>query len=196
MHDTVQLTRCGLADEDVSPLFLGVFPADKVPIFFPSKNWCLVANTDPSYKGGQHWVAFGHKWGENLYFDSYGKKPSSHWKPWARFDKWKQDSRDLQQMTSDVCGDWCLYWCIALARAPSDAKLSKLMHKFSEQDRETNDRHVFTVIHSRFPRILNSTKHFIGLDKLINDKLKSLIYPECLLTSQGCKKRTCIARCF
>lgn len=192
MHDTAQLIRCCLADEDISPLFIGVFAADKIPIFFPVKDWCLIANTDPSSKGGRHWVSFGRRWGDNFYFDSYGKKPSSYWPNWARFDKWHKDLRDIQQMTSDVCGDWCLYWCLGLSRAPSENKLFKLMQKFSERDLETNDEHVYTVIHSRFPRILNSTKHFISLDNLINDRLKSLAYPECLLTSQCCKKRNCL----
>lgn len=58
MHDTNQLMRCGLADEDISPLFLGVFPADKLPFFFPLKNWIFIANTDPSGQPGKHWVSF------------------------------------------------------------------------------------------------------------------------------------------
>ena len=104
--------KCGLSVEDISPLFLGVFPAIQVPIFFPIKDWCLIANTDPSGKGGQHWIAFGSRWGEKFYFDSSGKKPSTYQPFRSRFDKWNRDDRDLQQTTSDVCGDWCLYWCI------------------------------------------------------------------------------------
>jgi len=46
MHDTQQLLKCGLIDEDISTLFLGVFPVDQIPLFFPTRDWCLIANTD------------------------------------------------------------------------------------------------------------------------------------------------------
>ena len=75
MHDTQQLMRCGLADDDVSPLFLGVFPADKIPIFFPSKDWCLIGNTDPADKGGQHWIAFGSRWGKFFFLILMERNP-------------------------------------------------------------------------------------------------------------------------
>lgn len=190
MHDTNQLIRCGLADEDLSPLFLGVFPADKLPIFFPLKNWIFIANTDPSGKPGKHWVAFGHKWNKDFFFDSYGKKPSYYQTIWARFDAWERDERDLQQLISDVCGDWCLYWCMAFVRVPTEHKLKIFMKKFSEYELEANDMHVFRVVHSRFPRILKSTKHFIKLDSLIEKRLRSFFYPECLLECQSCNARS------
>lgn len=61
MHDTHQLMKCGLADEDISPLFLGVFPADQIPMFFAVRDWCLIAYTDPASKRGQHWIALGSR---------------------------------------------------------------------------------------------------------------------------------------
>ena len=69
MHDTRQLIKCGVADKDISPLFLGVFPADRIPLFFPVRDWCLIAiaNTDPANKGGQHWIALGSRWSENFF---------------------------------------------------------------------------------------------------------------------------------
>ena len=63
------------------------------------------------------------------------------------------------------------------------------MKKFSDRDKEINDKHVFRVIHSRFPRILNSTKHFINLDTLIKEKLRTFAHPECLSNRQICKGR-------
>lgn len=104
-------------------------------------------------------------------------------------DSWTRSKQDVQQLVSDVCGDWCLYWCIAFSRATSENRLSNFMEKFSDQDKELNDRHVFRIIHSRFPRILNSTKHFINLDSLIREKLKIFAHPECLLNRQTCRNR-------
>lgn len=57
------------------------------------------------------------------------------------------------------------------------------MQKFSD-DNEMNDKHVVRVMHSRFPRILNSTKHVNLLDIILQRRLKSIAYPQCLLNNQ------------
>lgn len=191
MHDTGQLMKCGLADEEISPLFLGVFPADEIPMFFPHKDWCLIANTDPASKKGKHWISLGYHWNTFFFFDSYGKQPSTYRADWARFNKWFQHGRDLQQMISDVCGDWCLYWNLCLARSPSKQRLEKWMNMFSEDTKESNDLHVFDKIHSRFPRILNSTKHFITLESIVKKRLDALKCPHYLSCNQVCTKRQC-----
>ena len=188
MHDTHQLIKCGLADEDISPLFLGVFPADRIPLFFPVCDWCLIANTDPADKRGQHWTVLGFWRNENFFFDSYGHEPVSYQPYWSRFNNWSKWDKNLQQLTSDVCGDWCLYWCTGFARVPSKDRLLRFMHKFSD-DAGINDRHVVRVMHSRFPRILNSTKHINSLDVILRNRLKSIMYPQCLLTNQICVSR-------
>lgn len=59
---TNQVSHYACRDKYICPHFVGVFPADvirirqrvgaqKFPIFF-------IANTDPSTKPGEHWVAF------------------------------------------------------------------------------------------------------------------------------------------
>lgn len=180
--------KCRLADEDISPLFLGVFPADQIPKFFPGKDWCLVANTDPADKGGQHWIALGSRWNKNFYFDSYGKKPDVYQSYWSRFVKWTGSEKNLQQTTSDVCGDWCLYWCTSFARVSSEKKLEEFIDKFSDNN-EANDKHVVHVMHTRFPRILNSTKHSNLLDIVLKKRLESIAYPQCLMNNQCCMSR-------
>ena len=188
MHDTQQLLKCGLIDEDISALFLGVFPADQIPLFFPTRDWCLIANTDPAGKDGQHWIAMGFKWRQNFFFDSYGNKPSFYQECWKRFDKWRRWDKDVQQLTSDVCGDWCLYWCSGFARVLTENKLSRFLNKFCDNKME-NDSHVVRVIHSKFPRIMNTTKHSNRLDVILREKLDSIAYPQCLSCNQVCTYR-------
>ena len=55
--------------------FLGVFPADKIPTH-PIADTCFVANTDPHYLPGTHWVAFYISPVKRaFYFDSFGLPP-------------------------------------------------------------------------------------------------------------------------
>ncbi len=57
-------------------LFLGVYACDQLPKKVWFRPACLVANTDPIAKGGEHWVAM---WldEEAEFFDSYGHNPST-----------------------------------------------------------------------------------------------------------------------
>lgn len=57
------------------PNFIGTYPLDLLPTFMPL-NTGLIANTHPSTKSGEHWVAiFKDKQGYCEYFDSYGLPP-------------------------------------------------------------------------------------------------------------------------
>jgi hypothetical protein len=61
--------------------YLGALPADKLPSAehlrrFSATAVCLIANTDPSDRPGQHWVAYYLAPGGELeFFDSFGNDP-------------------------------------------------------------------------------------------------------------------------
>lgn len=56
--------------------FYGVFPSDRLPDHIVDRPAFIVANTDPAYKSGTHWVAFYlPKRGRIEYFDSFGRRP-------------------------------------------------------------------------------------------------------------------------
>ena len=116
-----QLEKCLKSDRYTRPIFHGVFPSDvlqKVKIeSFPC---CLIANTDPSDKSGEHWVAFfidinGH--GE--YFDSYGRRPKlKDFKNFLKFNSkdYRWNSTPLQGPFTTVCGQYCMFYLLHRSR--------------------------------------------------------------------------------
>ena len=94
----------------LSAKFLGVFPADKIPL--PLTKWPagFVANTDPEGEPGQHWVAMYQKspFAQLEYFDSYGYDPSFY--DFNLPDSLTFSDRQLQSPGSDVCGNYCVYF--------------------------------------------------------------------------------------
>lgn len=99
IENTVQKDKCVTRD------FLGVFPSDQLPKI-QTRPCCFIANTDPSTKPGQHWIAmyFGRY---NEYFDSYALEPQED------FRVYKPEivsNHCLQSFDSAVCGEYCIYF--------------------------------------------------------------------------------------
>mgnify|MGYP000084934052 CR=1 FL=1 len=103
--NTYEIERTVANDKCLSKIFLGVFASDQLPkvVEKPSR---LIANTDPSNKPGQHWVALFFS--ENAeYFDSYGMPPL------RAFDIYKpllENRYCLQNSYSTACGEFCIYF--------------------------------------------------------------------------------------
>ena len=168
MHDTEQLKKCCSGDEDIQKTFLNVFAADQIPKTLPEE-FCFIANTDPAHLPGTHWIAVGKKKNHVPYFfDSYGLSPTSYQAGWARFDAWSRSHKNLQQLTSDVCGDYCLYFCKCFTRLRRNVP-ELILKYFSEDDSRSNDETVCEVIHKEYPRFLNSIKHRLGSTKKDKD---------------------------
>ena len=72
--------------------------------------WLFASRTQLRHR--QHWVAVfwldGEAGGE--FFDSYAVKPHLYQSAWQCFDAFQQSPRALQQWTTDVCGDYALYY--------------------------------------------------------------------------------------
>jgi len=90
-------------------LFLGVYPANKLPTISYTP-CCFILNTDPDNKPGRHWIfLYFSKEREMEYFDSYGKKPNNNlitkYIPtivWYNGDKVQHDQ-------TNTCGAHCIY---------------------------------------------------------------------------------------
>ena len=113
--DTLQLERCMRQDKHMERLCLGCFPSDKLPTAHSRIPFGLVANTQPSTKEGEHWVAL---WvgedGYGEYFDSYAQPPL---KTFAQFLNEKALrgwdpvlEEPVQTLFSTVCGQHCIYY--------------------------------------------------------------------------------------
>src|ERR1700754_2261776 len=86
-------------------IFQGTFPRDLLPHYVKKKPAAFVANTDPSNKKGEHWVAIVlNADNTGQYFDSFGLEPLSA--DIYRFlslnapNGWQCNRIPLQQITS------------------------------------------------------------------------------------------------
>ena len=97
-------------------IFKGVFAADKLPKYIPrNKHVCLIANTDPANKPGQHWVAFYYTRSHVFFFDSYGRPPMKpHFHRLMKYRKHQKFFGRRLQGNDFVCGHYCLYFILAM----------------------------------------------------------------------------------
>src|SRR5690242_17440523 len=82
--------------------FLGTFAIDKIPKNMNSP-YSFIANTDPSDKPGQHWVAVRTYRNEISYFDSYGLAP-------VFIFSGSYNTKQVQDCNTKTCGEHCIYF--------------------------------------------------------------------------------------
>ena len=107
--------------------FQGVFSSDNLP----ERPTLLIANTEPANRPGDHWVAISvDRSGNGQYFDSYGRPPSKTFRDYmnrhCRKKTWTYSRKQLQSAASNVCGQYCIVWCLLNSRAAVD--LSRLLY--------------------------------------------------------------------
>lgn len=94
--------------------FLGVFPIDKLPVKLNKKQF-FVANLDPSYKEGSHWICFVRLNNtECEIFDSLGVKIETIL-PYISFNQkltFLYNSTPVQSLSSTLCGKFVITFLI------------------------------------------------------------------------------------
>lgn len=151
MHDTESLRRSCQRDPVISQYFLDVYGTDEVPCraLYPR---CAIVNTDPIALPGQHWVGlFWPAPGQGEFFDSYAIRPQTYDARWQCFAGFEQAARPIQQWTTDVCGDYTLYYLYHRCRG---TPLSTIVRYFSPTDLLYNDTAVVRRMHDLFPSLL------------------------------------------
>lgn len=113
--DSLQIHRILSRDKHTLQFYKGVYPSDQIPIL--GKKSIIVVNIDDSSKLGSHWVTFyKEKDGELEFFDSYGQPPEFYGKNILKYASafptvlW--NSKSFQSPTSNVCGAYCVYFCL------------------------------------------------------------------------------------
>lgn len=116
-----QIQRALMRHRHTRRHFLGVFPSDGLPpiLQYPAS---LVVNLDPHDLPGSHWAAIyidGNK--KATYFDSFGLPPIPTIKLLLRTYSRKNtcSKRVLQELTSNVCGHYCILFILCRSRGRS-----------------------------------------------------------------------------
>ena len=139
--DTTQLDQ-----KITAPGFLGAFPYDKIPPKPDSGVFSVILNTDPEAEPGDHWIALVYKAPYFYFCDSYGRPLrdstfssafSTTVKSFIGKTAHKSNTKFLQQLTSNACGDYCVYFIEELAKT----SFARTMRVFST-NLKSNDRFV------------------------------------------------------
>ena len=158
--------------------FLGVFSAEKIPKRKDIVNYpcCFVANTDPSWLPGTHWVAvFIGKDGLVEYFDSYGRRPMSpKMKAFCGRD-YAFNPNAVQSILSSSCGQFCIF---VLSQRCSGKSMHSIMKQFRVNNPMFNENMVLTFVNGKFPHNKLSCRRSRGI---INQTCKAGICTKSLL---------------
>ena len=143
---TSQLLKALGEHRETRDIFLGVFPSDKLPkAISRHRTIALVVNTDPSYKPGQHWCAFYITPSTVYFFDAYGIPPPKSFQRLMRSRRQKKVYERRLQGRGKVCGHYCMYFILAMARGGYD-----YMFDCFGDDLDANDRIVRRMVMNNF----------------------------------------------
>jgi len=121
--------------------FDGIYRIDTLPWHGGPK--LLVANTDLAGHPGEHYIAilFDDR-GNGQYFDSFGCAPSKRFDDYMnRYCRsWTYNIMQFQSATSELCGDYCIVWCLL-----NSGKID-LCNLLSSSDTGLNDSPIRSII--------------------------------------------------
>lgn len=99
--------------------FIRTLGRAKLPALF-------VFNTQSSSRSGEHWMAAHLSVGRCYYFDSYGRPPTHYpdlyYALRTRFTNVESNPIRLQGPTTTTCGDYCVLFCLLVARGWSEQR--------------------------------------------------------------------------
>ena len=129
--NTAEITQLLQGDPWTRDVFVGVYPRDKLPRTMKQYPGAYVCNTHPHTEEGEHWIVlYVDQHGQGEYFDSYGLPPVH--KTFVNFLKnqctsWTYNDKQLQGLTSHVCGQYCIFYLLHRCRGLS---MPTIVHMF------------------------------------------------------------------
>ena len=129
---------------------MGTFAFDELPKQPSSELFSLVVNTSSSREPGDHWLCLVYKKSVYYFLDSYGRDLQDLTfsqdfvktiKNYVGQTKIMYQKKLLQQLTSNVCGDYCIYFISKLV----DKSFTSVLSVFST-DLKKNDEFVFKYV--------------------------------------------------
>jgi len=122
--------------------YLGSFAYDEIPKV-PDNDFSLVANTESSNEPGEHWIAIIRKQAKFYFFDTYGRtltdstlstKFVNAIKLLTRNSSIQFNTQWLQQITSNVCGAYCIFFINEMNNHDFNYVLSKFTNNLKSND--------------------------------------------------------------
>jgi hypothetical protein len=128
--------------------FAGVYAADSVPSVLECPS-CLVVNTDPARRPGEHWVAYYAKTPTDVeFFDSYGLPVDAYPHIRLPYKITKQNVVSLQAMDSIACGHFCIYYLCMRAQGITLDRVAKRLSRLDAAQRDALVRRFVSKITS------------------------------------------------
>jgi hypothetical protein len=121
--------------------FLGVFPADMLPERMPTSSLAIV-NCCNRNLPGLHWIALYQGQIVLEVFDSFGLPPQVYNLQLPQADAVSYNAKQVQSNSSELCGQYCLYYCYFKARGYN---INDIISVFSD-DYYNNDKYVYDVV--------------------------------------------------
>lgn len=187
--NTIEITSVLSHNNVTKKKFKGVFACNQLPLNETVKKpFLCVANTQPSYMEGQHWIAiYIPLRGKAEFFDSFnnGEPKNRYFKKFLQMNS-KEDTaflintQKLQGDYSSVCGFYC---CMYTYWRSKGCSLKSFIKMFSKTNFNSNDAKI-TKMYNKFfnePQMLASQKQKGG-------KLNTFIQNQ-LCLNQKCKPR-------
>ena len=127
------------ADNQIKQIYKGVIGSNELFLVDKSTKSIYIANTDPNYLPGTHWVAiYSHEETCEI-FDSLGNKPSTYGFNFSNltnnYQKYTYSTAKIQNSKSTLCGVYCIFYCYLKSRG---FKMGEILEYFST-DTEMND---------------------------------------------------------
>ena len=118
--------------------FNGVFSCDKLP-YKERLPINLIANTDPSYLPGKHWIGISiNKKGRGIYFDSFGLPPINedlyNFMESKCKKGWSYNKTQIQNINSTTCGNYCVLFIIHSCQGISFKNFISVFHRNTIQN--------------------------------------------------------------
>ena len=149
--NTYQLEAVVTEDRYSQDMFVGVFPMDRLPKQFKTPA-CMIINSASSSSQGEHWLAvFIDQYGRGEFFDSYGHSADFYNQRLEDFlrrncSTHSFNTRELQTLWSNVCGQYCLFYFIHRCRQIS---AHDIIYQFS-RNKLINDQRVNDFIRKHY----------------------------------------------
>ena len=175
---TGQIIKALHSDEKTQPLFRGVYARDEFINRIDDvdddddddSTRLYVCNLDKSHQPGSHWVVIEHTADKDInYFDSYGLPPifTDLYSKLVQMSKnrlrWNIDT--LQEFNTNVCGQYCLLYCLLRARNYQFEEILETIHHDDRINQHERDHVVSQFINHHFrlvlPELLDKDIHNI-----------------------------------